>query len=39
LAAPFEFQASDYIEMIVYQNSTGNLILADAGFGATSFGV
>ena len=38
IVAPFEFQAADYIELIVWQSSGGNLVLADAGFGATAFG-
>lgn len=38
LAAPFELQAADYVEMVVYQSSGGGLILQDAGFGVTAFG-
>jgi hypothetical protein len=38
LAAPFDLQASDYLEMVVYQSSGGGLILQDAGFGITAFG-
>lgn len=38
LAAPFDLQAGDYIEMVVYQSSGGGLILQDAGFGVTAFG-
>lgn len=36
--APFELQAADYVEMVVWQSSGGGLILADAGFGVTAFG-
>lgn len=38
LSAPFELQAGDYVEMIVYQSSGGGLVLQDAGFGVTAFG-
>lgn len=38
LAAPFELQAADYVEMVVFQRSGGGLILQDAGFGITAFG-
>jgi hypothetical protein len=38
VSAPFELQAADYVEMVVYQASGGGLILQDAGFGVTAFG-
>lgn len=39
LAAPYELLAADFIELFVYQASGGGLILADAGFGVTAFGI
>lgn len=38
IAAPFELQAADYVEMVVYQSSGGGLVLQDAGFGVTALG-
>jgi len=38
LSAPFELQAADYVELVVYQSSGGGLVLQDAGFGVTAFG-
>ena len=38
LSAPFDLQAADYVEMVVYQSSGGGLVLQDAGFGVTAFG-
>lgn len=39
LAAPYELLAADFIELIVYQSSGAGLVLSDAGFGVTSFGI
>jgi len=38
VAAPYQLQAGDYLELAVWQNSGGGLILQDAGFGVTAFG-
>jgi hypothetical protein len=38
LAGPYELQAADYVEMSVFQNSGGGLILQDAGFSITALG-
>lgn len=38
LAAPFVFQAADYVELVVYQSSGGVLTVQDAGFGVIAFG-
>lgn len=39
MASPYELQVGDFVELIVWQNSGGNLGLTDAGFGATALGV
>jgi hypothetical protein len=38
VAAPYQLEVGDYLELGVWQNSGSGLILQDAGFGITAFG-